>query len=212
MFKNRIDAGAQLAEKLTRYKNEEAVVLAIPRGGVPMGKIISDRLGLPLEIILTKKISHPLYKEYAIGAVSLESRILNDTIEVPDFYIEKETTRLRELLRQRHNLYYKNKKHIPLTDKIVLLVDDGMATGYTMLSTLELVHQYRPKKIVIAVPVASTSAVKMVTTSPYLDELVYITAPEDFRSVGQYYQDFQQVTDEEVVELLNVTGSKKAEI
>jgi putative phosphoribosyl transferase len=212
MFKNRIDAAMQLAEKLKHYKNSNGVVLAIPRGGVPLGKVIAETLDLPLEIVLSKKISHPLHKEYAIGAVSLESRVLNDTIDVPDFYIEKETILLRDLLRQRYNLYCKNKKHYTLTDKTVIIIDDGMATGYTMLSTLELIHEHRPKKIVVAVPVASSSAVKMIATSPYIDELVCIMTPEDFRAVAQYYKEFQQVTDEEVIALLKVPNREKEKI
>ncbi len=207
MFENRIDAGKQLAKKLESYKNTEGVVIAIPRGGVPIGKIVADYLGFPLEIVLSKKISHPLQKEYAIGAVSLESRVLDGSIDVPDFYIENETKRLRELLRERFHWYYEDKAHIPLTDKNVIIVDDGIATGYTMLSTLELIQEQQPKKIVIATPVCSRSSVEMLRASSIPDEIISLRIPRDFRSVGRYYENFQQVTDEEVKRLLTQASS-----
>lgn len=202
MFTDRIDAAFQLSKKLIDYKNTDGVVLAIPRGGVPIGKVVADALNLPLELIISKKISHPLSKEYAIGAVSLETRVLNDAEEVPEVYIEKETNRLRQLIRETYNWYFKNNEFIPLTNKTVIVVDDGIATGYTILSALELLHQHKPKKVVVAVPVASSHAVNLLKESPYVDEVLCLLTPDNFRAVGQFYIDFHPVTDDEVIKLL----------
>jgi len=206
MFKNRIDAAIQLADELKDYKNSDSIILAIPRGGVPLGKWVAGTLNLPLELVLSKKISHPLHKEYAIGAVSLESRVLDDTIEVSGEYIEKETKRLRQLLRERFSWYYKANASLPITGKRVIIIDDGIATGYTMLSTLELIHQHRPKKVILAVPVAPPAAIKRLEDSPYVDQVVSLLIPDNFKAVGQFYLDFHQVSDEEVKVLM---GFKK---
>jgi putative phosphoribosyl transferase len=203
MFTNRTDAAIQLADKLKAYKGTAGLVLAIPRGGVPIGKIVADRLGLPLELVLSKKIPHPLHKEFAIGAVSLETRVLNDDAEVPDYYIEQETERLREKLRTQYQWYFKNYKFIPFTNKTVILVDDGIATGYTLESAIELVRQHRPKKIVVATPVAAKDAVTRLQELPDVHEVVCLLVPFDFRAVGQFYINFSQVTDEEVEALLD---------
>lgn len=119
MFKDRIDAGTQLAEKLFEFKKENVVVLAIPRGGLPLGAIIAKALNAPLDVALTKKIGHPFNKEYAIGAVSLENIVLNDAIGVTKGYIKEETTRLRIKLKDRHDQYYKN--NVPQILRINLL-------------------------------------------------------------------------------------------
>jgi len=204
MFKNRIDAGYHLARELKQYKNQNAVVLAIPRGGVPLGKVVAEELNLPLDIALSKKLSHPEMKEYAIGAVSLETQIINESIEASEKYIEEETKKIRELLRQRYEQYYQGRTPESLADKIVIIVDDGIATGYTMENTINLVRQHHPKKIIVAVPVAAPRSVQRLEEDTSVDELICILTPKDFRSVGRFYDDFSQVSDDEVVEILSV--------
>lgn len=202
MFKDRIDAGTQLAEKLFVFKKENVVVLAIPRGGLPLGAIIARALNAPLDVALTKKIGHPYNKEYAIGAVSLENIILNDAIGVTKGYIEEETARLRIKLKERHNQYYKNNLPQNLKDKSVIIVDDGIATGNTILVTIDLVKMQDPKKIVVAIPVAPPSTVRKLEDSPEVDEVICLETPYDFRAVGQFYEEFFQVSDQEAINLL----------
>lgn len=206
MFKDRKEAAYLLAEKLKRFKNLDGVVLAVPRGGVPIGKIVAEKLDLPLETILSKKIGHPFQKEYAIGAVSLETRVLNDDIDVPEKYIEDETKKIRHLLRERFKKYYQNRTPVSLVDKIVIIVDDGIATGYTIETTVDLVRQHHPSRVVVAVPVASPRAIQKMEESDSVDEVICLATPEGFYAVGQYYESFPQVTDEEVIELMKIPG------
>jgi predicted phosphoribosyltransferase len=202
MFKDRIDAGTQLAEKLLAFKSQNVVVLAIPRGGLPLGAIVAKALNAPLDVALTKKIGHPYNKEYAIGALSLKNIILNDAIGVTKGYIEEETVRLRKKLKERHKQYYKNNEPQNLKDKTVIIVDDGIATGNTILVTIELVKMQNPNKIVIAIPVAPPSTVRKLEASSEVDEVICLETPYNFHAVGQFYQEFFQVSDQEAVNLL----------
>jgi len=209
IFKNRIDAAQQLVHRLSKYKDTNAVVLAIPRGGLPLGKVIAESLNIPMDIVLSKKLSHPAQREYAIGAVSLHGRILSDVDEVSDKYIEEETVRVRHILTQRYKDYYSGRLPLSLFDKTAIIVDDGIATGLTLLSTIELVQQQRPSQILVAVPVASPEGFDTINASPNVKELICLNVPEDFRSVGQYYEDFRQVNDDEAVELLRSIAVKE---
>jgi len=202
MFKDRIDAGTQLAEKLLAFKSQNVVVLAIPRGGLPLGAIVAKALNAPLDVALTKKIGHPYNKEYAIGAVSLENIILSDAIGVTKGYIEEETVRLRKKLKERHKQYYKNNEPQNLKDKTVIIIDDGIATGNTILVTIELVKMQNPNKIVVAIPVAPPSTVRKLEASSEVDEVICLETPYNFHAVGQFYQEFFQVSDQEAVNLL----------
>ena len=130
MYKDRTEAGTLLANKLKDYSKTGAVVLAIPRGGIPLGYIISEKLNLPLEVVLSKKIGHPLHKEFAIGAVTLSSSILSDAAaDISPLYIEQETKTIRSLLKKRYNDYYGARERIQLKDKVLILVDDGIVIG-----------------------------------------------------------------------------------
>ena len=205
MFQNRLDAAVQLAEKLGEYKNANAIVLAIPGGGVPIGKEVADELNIPLEIILSKKIGHPQNPEYAIGSVSELGIVLNyDLTNVSMEYIQKEAARLQILLKEKFKLFMGNKKRADLKDKIVILVDDGIATGNTILATIKMIKNSSPKKIVVAVPVAPPATARKIAKE--VNELICLLTPSDFYAVGQWYKDFTQVSDEDVLELL---GPKK---
>ena len=204
MFTNREEAGKLLANKLTNYKdNNEVVIVAIPRGGVPVGYEIANKLNVPIEIVLSKKIGHPFNKEYAIGAVTLENSILSDAAkEVSPVYIYDETEQVRALLKQRHQLYYGEKKPMTLKDKIVVLVDDGIATGNTIISCIQLIQLQKPSKIVVALPVSPNSALRKIREMPEVNEVICLSAPVNFQAVGQFYEEFDQVNDNEVVALL----------
>ena len=203
MFKDRIDAGLLLADKLSSYKdNERVVILAIPRGGLPLGAIVAKSLNAKLDIALSKKIGHPFNKEFAIGAVSLENIIMDDDVEISINYIEEETKRIREKLKKRHHQYFQNRSPIDLKGKIVIIIDDGIATGNTIRVTAQLVFDQKPEKIVIAIPVAPKSSVKQLRDCSYIDEVICLETPFNFQAVGQFYMNFDQVSDAEAIKIL----------
>lgn len=200
LIRNRETAARLLAERLEKYRGQQGVVLAIPRGGVPVAAPIARHLGMPLEVTLSKKIGHPANPEFAIGSVSLDSVQVDARADVPPAYIAAEVERIREGLRQKYSLYMGNRVHVPLQDRVAILVDDGIATGKTLLATIDLVKKEQPRKIVVAVPVASPSAYE--TVSSLVDEVVCLLVPISFQAVGQFYEEFSQVSDEQVIELL----------
>ena len=209
MFEDRNDAGTQLAKKLTKFKEENVVVLAIPRGGLPVGAQVAKSLQAPLDVVLTKKIGYPTNKEYAIGAVSLESIVLTNAMGIEKSYIDQETARIRKTLRERYNQYYKHQSPANLKNKTIIIVDDGVATGNTLLATIELVYKQNPSKIVIAIPVAPASAIYKISNTENVDEVICILIPDNFRAVGQFYKNFEQVTDQKAIQILEKTNSKK---
>lgn len=209
MFRDRIDAGLQLADELLPYKDQNAVVLAIPRGGLPLGALVAKSLNAPLDVALSKKIGHPYNREYAIGAVSMDQIVLNDVAGVHTRYIEEETTRIREKLKKRHQQYYKNRKPQELKDKVVIIIDDGIATGNTIRVTAEMVKAHEPKKVIVAIPVAPPSAIKSMENSSFIDEVVCLYTPYDFMAVGQFYEYFDQISDEEAINLLHESNEYK---
>jgi len=210
MFTNRKQAGILLAKELKQYQNKaDVVVVTIPRGGVPVGFEISQSLHLPLELVLSKKIGHPFNKEYAIGAVTLKSSVLSEAAEeVSHEYIEDETGRIRDLLQQRYDWYYGMKKPLELTNKIVIIVDDGIATGNTLLSSIQLIEQEEPKEIIIALPVAPPSALNKIRELRSVTKVICILETRNFHAVGQFYEEFNQVSDEEVIALLKKANNK----
>ncbi len=191
-----MEAGLMLAARLQKYKDKAGVILAVPRGGVPVAYAVAKELGLPVQLILTKKIGHPLNKEYAIGAAGLSDYFVIPHDNVTDDYIEEELTRIRTRLREMQKLFMGNKVPLSLEGKTVIVVDDGIATGNTLLGTINLLRKSKPGKIVIGVPVASGKAVEKL--SKVADEIVSVLVPDEFYGVGAFYEDFQQVTDEEV--------------
>ena len=205
MFKNRVEAAKLLLKKLTRFANhKEVVILTIPRGGVPIGKILSDSLNVPLDLVLSKKIGHPFHKEFAIGAVTFSDIILRpESAEVPKVYIDKETKRIRELLDQRQKLYYGKRKPIDLTNKIVIITDDGVATGNTLISCIKLIKKQNPKEIIVALPVSPPGTLKTIKKLREVNEVICLLIPDNFFAVGQFYEDFSPVSDNEVINLLN---------
>jgi putative phosphoribosyl transferase len=200
MIRNRQDAAERLTETLLKYKGEDGIVLAIPRGGVPIGAYIGKELGMPVEVILSKKIGHPSNPEFAIGAVSMDSVEDNENLPVSQEYIDMETRKIQEELKRRYQLFMGNHKPADLHNKLVILVDDGIATGHTLKSTILMIKKQNPKKLVVAVPVAPPSAID--EFEPMVDELICLLAPQGFYAVGQFYENFRQVSDEEVISAL----------
>lgn len=199
-FYDRVEAGLLLAEKLKAYSGKNAVILAIPKGGVPIGYQLSLVLKLPLDLALSKKIGHPYNKEFAIGSVSPDTVIMGETGGVSQDYIDMEIIRIRQELQKQYRLFMGQKSPVSVKDKIVILADDGIATGNTVLATIAMLRKNKVSKIVVATPVIPQSTASRISLD--CDELVYISAPFHFPGVGAFYENFEQVTDEEVIQLL----------
>jgi predicted phosphoribosyltransferase len=206
-FKDRLEAGLALAEHLGKYKNEHGIVLAVPRGGIPVAYVVAKELNWPLEVVLTKKIGHPVYKEYAIGAASLTDYFIVPHNDVTDEYIKTEVESVHCRLRQMQKEYMGNKVSADLKGKTVIIVDDGIATGNTLQATVNVLRKSNPSKIVIAVPVSTASAYEKLSVN--VDEIIAVLIPEEFYGVGAFYENFKQVSDEEVIQYLNKLTDKK---
>jgi putative phosphoribosyl transferase len=206
MFQDRIEAGLLLVAKLQKYKDDDAIVLAIPRGGVPVGYTIAKELNLPIEVILTKKIGHPSNQEYAIGAASLTDYFIIPHKEVSAQYVEQEVKKIRTRLKEMYRKFVGDKVPTNLKDKTVIVADDGIATGNTILSTINLLHKSKPKKIILAIPVAAESAIQ--TLSKEANEIVVLMIPKEFYGVGAFYENFDEVSDDDVIFYLGLKNKK----
>ncbi len=205
LLNDRKEAGILLSERLKKYQNSNTIILAVPRGGVPVGYEIAKRLHLPMDIVLSKKIGHPNNKEYAIGAVSMNSMTLKEHPEVPQRYIEDEVIRLRKLLKEKYELYMGNREPIDIQGKNVIVVDDGIATGNTLIASISMLRKKEPAKIIVAVPVLPADVIPVFQRNA--DEFVYLIAAKYFRGVGGFYEQFDQVEDEEVIRMLGVPSA-----
>jgi len=205
-FKDRKDAGEKLAHILKKYKDKDVVIYALPRGGVVTAKEISRYLHAPLDLIITRKIGHPESPEYAIAATAENGHILGEEGEIESVgreWLEKEMEKEKLEAKRRREKYLQGRETIDVKGKIAILVDDGIATGLTMrVAIMELKHR-NPKKIVVAIPVIPTRTAEIL--SKEADEVVALDIPpenEFLGAVGAYYNEFSQISDDEVIEIL----------
>jgi len=210
IFTDRIQAGTLLAEKLSSYRASGAIVVGLARGGMVAGAAVARALTLPLEVLVVKKIGSPFESELAIGAVAPDGISVIDwrmghRAGADEEYIKTQTAQLSGQIKQKVLLYRKDRKFLSLKDKTVILVDDGAATGITMEVAIKWVRTKGAKKIVVALPVAPPDTVAKI--KPEVAEVVALDTPENLGSVGQFYQEFGQVEDAEVVELLKDSKS-----
>lgn len=201
MFADRVDAGNKLAEKICPPSNP--IVLAIPRGGVILGDVLAKKLGCKLDVVISKKITPPNHPEYAIGAIMHDGmlykseywdRFCNDV-----GFVDELTQKQNEVKRRILN-YRKNDKY-ELENRNVILVDDGIATGSTVFAILKWIKKQNPKKIILTVPVMPYTTFEKI--KPLVDEIIVLQTPVDFGSVGQFYDDFTQVSDDKVKDILS---------
>jgi len=201
-FRDRVDAGKQLAQEIQLENPENTVVLTLPRGGVPLGIEVANTFDTPHDVVLAKKLTHPTNPEFAIGAVAEGGEpIMNQRTRVEDEWIEEELPNVRGEIKRRRELYDQVLTKQPLKDKDVLIVDDGIATGMTVFAAIEAVEIESPNRIMIGVPVIPRDTFNKLEER--VDEVFYLDVPQRFLGgVAAYYQSFPQLSDEEVNELL----------
>ena len=206
IYRDRSDAGRALAAKLEAYANQpDVLVLALPRGGVPVAFEVADALGAPLDVFLVRKLGVPGYEELAMGAIaSGDIRVLNEDVvgalEIPAEAIEAATARERDELERRERAYRGDRPPVDVRGRTVILVDDGLATGSTMRAAAAALGAREPARLVVAVPVASADTCDDLRQE--VDDVVCTQTPEPFFAVGLWYEDFSQTTDDEVRDLL----------
>jgi len=211
MFEDRKEAAERLAEALASYRGQHPLVLAIPRGAVPMAALVADRLDGDLDLVLVRKLHAPGAPEFAVGAVDEEGRVYlaahaSEAGASPGYVAEQKVLELQEL-RRRRELYTPGRLPIPAAGRVVIVIDDGLATGATMVAALDAVRQRHPARLVCAVPVAPEESVELVRG--HADDVVVLEVPRRFAAVGQFYHSFPQLEDEEVVALLRAPAGAR---
>jgi putative phosphoribosyl transferase len=207
VFADRAAAGRRLAEKLARFKSEQPVVLALPRGGVPVGFEVARALDAPLDLILVRKIGAPFQPELAIGAVvdgdqaeTVLNRELVEEFQINERYLERACARALEEIERRRRLYGAGRPKVEVRERTAIVIDDGIATGATMEAALHATRRAGPRRLVLAVPVAPPDTIERLR--PQVDEIECLMTPGYLGAIGMFYADFSQLSDREVVALL----------
>lgn len=212
LFRDRVEAGKRLASALADFAGKDAIVLAIPRGGVVVGFEVARVLDVPLDVIIPRKIGAPDNPELAIGAMTEDGTIILDEslvkyLRVPEDYVHGESERQKLEIERRLKLYRGDVAYPSLKNRDVIIVDDGIATGSTMKAALASIRKRGAKIIVVAIPVGPPSTIRELEKEA--DRVVCLYTPESFYAIGQFYEDFAQTTDEEVISLLRLSKQKK---
>ncbi|MBI2049492.1 phosphoribosyltransferase [Candidatus Roizmanbacteria bacterium] len=205
LFENREEAGRTLGKRLKKFKIEAPIILAMPRGGVPVGFEVAKILKCPLDVIIARKIGAPNQPELGIGAIAegnvkIWDREILKIVNEPKNVLDKIVDLEKREVERRKNLYRNYRPIVDVCDKTVILVDDGVATGITAKASIYAIKKLNPKKIIFASPVCSRDSVKDI--KHMVDNILCLMTPEEFNSVGQWYENFDQTTDEEVKNLL----------
>ena len=212
-FRNRIEAGQLLVKELLDLKGQNAVVLGVPRGGIVIAEVVARGIDADLDVVLSRKLGAPGQSELAVGALAengdvfLNERVV-DGLSVSDSYIEQEKARQTIEIQRRSRLIRSVLPRVSLQGRIVVVTDDGVATGATLQAAVWAINDENPQKIIAAIPVASAEAVERLAED--VDEIVCLRLPEDFMAVGQFFNEFNQVTDDEVVSILRQEVERKA--
>ena len=215
MFEDRSDAGRRLAEALAQFNSKDPAVIALPRGGVPVAFEVAKRLNAPLDVLIVRKLGYPGQPDLAIGAVAdgrnpeiFINHDFSDDATVPKSYLENEIAIKLQEIHKMAALFRGHRHPIGLRDRTVIAVDDGIATGSTMRVVVQRLRQDSPKEIIVATPVASQEAIEILKAEA--DRVVCLDAPPHFVAVGNFYRDFSQVANEEVIAMLDQAQLPKA--
>ena len=207
MFRDREDAGQQLAERLLHLRDVNPLIFGLPRGGVVIASEVAAALGAPLDVLVVRKLGAPGRPELALGAITVGddphltlNQDLIDLISVSDEYLQMEMDTQREEVKRRNDRYRQGRPAMSVEGRTTIIIDDGIATGATVLAGIMGLKDRKPGRLVLAVPVAASDSLEKL--SQYVDEVVCLHAPDDFMSVGVFYSDFHQTTDDQVMELL----------
>jgi putative phosphoribosyl transferase len=211
LFTDRQDAGRRLANELLRFKDQRPAVLALPRGGVPVGFEIAAALEAPLDVVLVRKVGVPGWPELGLGAIvdgenpdQFIDQNMAATFDVSEAYLDREIARQRQEIERRREVYYKGRRPTDIRQRTVIVVDDGIATGATMRIALRALRRRDPARLVLAVPVAPADTLAALQSEA--DEIACLATPGLFGAISQFYADFEQVGDEKVIELLARAG------
>jgi putative phosphoribosyl transferase len=213
-FANRAEGGHRLAEALRHHRGKpDTIVVALPRGGVVTGSAVAEDLDLPLDVLVVRKLGTPGHQELAMGAIGPGGiRVLNESVlsslRIAPERIDAETRQQQAELERRERRYRGDRPPLAFAGKTVIVVDDGLATGSTMQAAVAVIRQGKPARVVVAVPVAPPDTLERLGN--VVDELVYLETPDPFFAVGSWYVDFDQVEDEEVIDLLRKSRSRTA--
>ena len=211
-FEDRRDAGRRLAGKLSRFEDEQTVVFALPRGGVPVGYEISRALDAPLDVFVSRKLGAPGQPEFGIGAVAAGGvRVLNQDVVrrlgIPEDYVQEITAQELAEVGRRLRYFRGERPETEVVGRTVILVDDGLATGVTARAAVQALRLREPRRLVLAAPVCAAQTADLFRTA--VDELVCLESPSDLGAIGFWYRNFEQTSDEEVVELLERARSER---
>ncbi|MDG6923297.1 MAG: phosphoribosyltransferase [Nitrososphaerota archaeon] len=212
IFRDRKDSGMRLAQALKELKGKNPIILAIPRGGVPVAKEIADFLDCEMDLIITRKVGAPGNPEFAIGSVTQDGELITDrefatSYGVGESYILEESKRQAKLIKDRLKKFRGDKPYPSLENRIVVIVDDGIATGYTIRAAVQSIKRKNPALLIIAVPVAPRETIEELQSE--VDRVVCLSTPEIFYAIGEFYENFEQVEDEEVVKILKASDSAR---
>jgi predicted phosphoribosyltransferase len=212
VFKDRKEAGTLLAQQLLEYKETDSIVFALPSGGVPVATEIVKALGLPLDLIIVRKVQIPYNPEAGFGAVSPDKKVLLNehllrSLSLSEKDVERQIQKTRDIIKKRDSLFRKGVPFPSIKDRVAIIVDDGLASGYTMLSAIDFVKRHEPQKIVVAVPTGSKGTVEIIL--PEVDELVCLNIRSGYTfAVANAYENWYDLADDEVISLLNTVCLK----
>ena len=203
IYKNRTDAGKSLGLALKKYASPHTIILTLPRGGVVVACEVAHELHAPLSLVIAQKVGHPVSPEYAIAAINKDGLCIENELEthgISQEWFEKEKKIKQKEAQRRYKTYLSDNNRVCLTNKDVIIIDDGIATGLTMQCAIEEVRREKPKTIIVAAPVISPHTAKKIRG--LVDKVIALQEPISFSAVGQYYEDFPQVSDDEVINIL----------
>lgn len=211
MFKDRTEVGILLGQKIRTLDIKNPMVLAIPRGGVPVAREIALEINAPLDLIITRKIGHPQEPEFAIGAVTQEGEVMVDertikNLSISSAYIKEEARRQTKEIESRMERYRGRRRYPDLHARGIIIVDDGIATGSTILAAVDSLKRKKPSSITLAVGVAPKETVSKLSSK--VDTIICLDTPEPFYAIGEFYASFEQVRDEDVIQILKEVNSK----